>query len=328
MRIVALTLAGLITAGAAAADRADTVSIVGSSTVYPFATAVAEAFGETTDFNTPVIESTGSGGGMKLFCAGVGLDHPDVTNASRRQKSSEAETCAANGVEFTEFMIGYDGIVLANSKNGGPALDMSKMQIAMGVLAEIPNADCTEFTANPYRNWSDIDASLPNRPILVLGPPTSSGTRDAFEELVIHSALKGIGCDKATYKAAEIREDGAYVESGENDTLIVDQLVKDGDAIGVFGFSFLQNNADRLKGASVGGVAPTFDAIASGDYPVSRSLWFYVKNNHIGIVPGIAEYAEEFVAQAAQDGPLTEIGLIPGGDDDQDAMEAALDSLF
>ena len=265
---------------------------------------------------------------MKLFCAGVGLDHPDVTNASRRQKSSEAETCAANGVEFTEFMVGYDGIVLANSKNGGPTLDMSKMQIAMGVLAEIPNADCTEFTANPYRNWSDIDASLPNRPILVLGPPTSSGTRDAFEELVIHSALKGIGCDKATYKAAEIREDGAYVESGENDTLIVDQLVKDGDAIGVFGLSFLQNNADRLKGASVGGVAPTFDAIASGDYPVSRSLWFYVKNNHIGIVPGIAEYAEEFVVQAAQDGPLTEIGLIPGGDDDQDAMEAALDSLF
>ena len=221
MRLVALTLAGLITAGAAAADRADTVSIVGSSTVYPFATAVAEAFGETTDFNTPVIESTGSGGGMKLFCAGVGLDHPDVTNASRRQKSSEAETCAANGVEFTEFMIGYDGIVLANSKNGGPALDMSKMQIAMGVLAEIPNADCTEFTANPYSNWSDIDASLPNSPILVLGPPTSSGTRDAFEELVIHSALKSVGCDKATYKAAEIREDGAYVESGENDTLIV-----------------------------------------------------------------------------------------------------------
>ena len=144
MRLVALTLAGLITAGAAAADRADTLSIVGSSTVYPFATAVAEAFGETTDFNTPVIRSTGSGGGMKLFCAGVGLDHPDVTNASRRQKSSEAETCAANGVEFTEFMIGYDGIVLANSKNGGPALDMSKMQIAMGVLAEIPNADCTD----------------------------------------------------------------------------------------------------------------------------------------------------------------------------------------
>ena len=145
---------------------------------------------------------------------------------------------------------------------------------------------------------------------------------------MIHSALKSVGCDKATYKAAEIREDGAYVESGENDTLIVDQLVKDGDAIGVFGFSFLQNNADRLKGASVGGVAPTFDAIASGDYPVSRSLWFYVKNNHVGIVPGIAEYAEEFVVQAAQDGPLTEIGLIPGGDDDQDAMEAALDSLF
>ena len=308
------------------ADRADTVSIVGSSTVYPFASAVAESFGETSGFNTPVIESTGSGGGMKLFCAGIGLDHPDVTNASRAMKSSEAETCAANGVEFVEFMVGYDGIVIANSLNGGPALNLTREQVALAVSAQVPDAN-GNLVDNPYEKWSDIDRSLPNRPILVLGPPTSSGTRDAFEELVIHKAYKAMGFDKKTYKAIEIREDGAYVESGENDTLIVDQLTSDGDAVGIFGFSFLQNNADRVKGATIDGVAPEFEAIASGDYPVSRSLFFYVKTNHIGVVPGIVEFAEEFVDQSAPDGPLTSIGLIPGGDADQDAMQDALNAL-
>jgi phosphate transport system substrate-binding protein len=308
------------------ADRADTISIVGSSTVYPFASAVAESFGETSGFNTPVIESTGSGGGMKLFCAGIGLDHPDVTNASRAMKSSEAETCAANGVEFVEFMVGYDGIVIANSLNGGPALNLTREQVALAVSAQVPDAN-GNLVDNPYEMWSDIDASLPNRPIVVLGPPTSSGTRDAFEELVIHSAYKAMGFDKKTYKAIEIREDGAYVESGENDSLIIDSLTKDGNAVGIFGFSFLQNNADRVKGAVIDGVVPTFENIASGDYPVSRSLFFYVKTNHVGVVEGIAEYAEEFVNQAAQDGPLADIGLIPGGDADQDAMEDALNAL-
>ena len=308
------------------ADRADTISIVGSSTVYPFASAVAESFGETSGFNTPVIESTGSGGGMKLFCAGIGLDHPDVTNASRAMKSSEAETCAANGVEFVEFMIGYDGIVIANSLNGGPALNLTREQVAVAVSAQVPDAN-GNLVDNPYEMWSDIDRSLPNRPILVLGPPTSSGTRDAFEELVIHAAYKAMGFDKAIYESMEIREDGAYVESGENDSLIIDSLTKDGNAVGIFGFSFLQNNADRVKGAVIDGVVPTFENIASGDYPVSRSLFFYVKTNHIGVVEGIAEYAEEFVNQAAQDGPLAEIGLIPGGDADQDAMEDALNAL-
>lgn len=308
------------------ADRADTISIVGSSTVYPFASAVAESFGETSGFNTPVIESTGSGGGMKLFCAGIGLDHPDVTNASRAMKSSEAETCAANGVEFVEFMVGYDGIVIANSLNGGPALNLTREQVALAVSAQVPDAN-GNLVDNPYEMWSDIDASLPNRPIVVLGPPTSSGTRDAFEELVIHKAYKAMGFDKKTYKAIEIREDGAYVESGENDSLIIDSLTKDGNAVGIFGFSFLQNNADRVKGAVIDGVVPTFENIASGDYPVSRSLFFYVKTNHVGVVEGIAEYAEEFVNQAAPDGPLADIGLIPGGDADQDAMEDALNAL-
>ena len=308
------------------ADRADTINIVGSSTVYPFASAVAESFGQTSDFNTPIIESTGSGGGMKLFCAGIGLEHPDVTNASRAMKSSEAEKCAANEVEFVEFMVGYDGIVIANSLRGGPALNMTREHVALAVSAQVPDAN-GNLMDNPYEKWSDIDRSLPNRPILVLGPPTSSGTRDAFEELVIHKAYKAMGFDKKTYKAIEIREDGAYVESGENDSLIVDQLTSDGNAVGIFGFSFLQNNADRVKGAVIDGVAPTFENIASGDYPVSRSLFFYVKTNHIGVVPGIVEYAEEFVDQAAQDGPLADIGLIPGGDADQDAMQDALNSL-
>ena len=308
------------------ADRADTINIVGSSTVYPFASAVAESFGQTSDFNTPIIESTGSGGGMKLFCAGIGLEHPDVTNASRAMKSSEAEKCAANEVEFVEFMVGYDGIVIANSLRGGPALNMTREHVALAVSAQVPDAN-GNLMDNPYEKWSDIDRSLPNRPILVLGPPTSSGTRDAFEELVIHKAYKAMGFDKKTYKAIEIREDGAYVESGENDSLIVDQLTSDGNAVGIFGFSFLQNNADRVKGAVIDGVAPTFENIASGDYPVSRSLFFYVKTNHVGVVPGIVEYAEEFVDQAAQDGPLADIGLIPGGDADQDAMQDALNSL-
>ena len=319
-------IAAVAASTSAFADRADTINIVGSSTVYPFSSAVAESFGQTSDFNTPIIESTGSGGGMKLFCAGIGLGHPDVTNASRAMKSSEAEKCAANDVEFVEFMVGYDGIVIANSRRGGPALIMTREQVALAVSAQVPDAN-GNLVDNPYEKWSDIDRSLPNRPILVLGPPTSSGTRDAFEELVIHKAYKAMGFDKKTYKAIEIREDGAYVESGENDSLIVEQLTADGNAVGIFGFSFLQNNADRVKGATIDGVAPTFENIASGDYPVSRSLFFYVKTNHIGVVPGIVEFAEEFVDQAAQDGPLANIGLIPGGDADQDAMQDALNAL-
>ena len=316
----------LIATGTAVADRADTINIVGSSTVYPFASKVAESFGEATDFNTPVIESTGSGGGMKLFCAGTGLSTPDITNASRQMKSSEAEKCAANDVEFVEFMVGYDGIVIANSLNGGPTLELTLEQVAVAVSAQVPDAN-GNLIDNPYEMWSDIDASLPNRPIYVLGPPTSSGTRDAFEELVVHKAYKNMGFDKATYKSIEIREDGVYVESGENDSLIIDQLTADGNAVGIFGFSFLQNNADRVKGASIDGVEPTFEAIASGDYPVSRSLFFYVKTGHIGVVEGIAEYAEEFVYQAEPDGPLASIGLIPGNDADQEAMFEALESL-
>lgn len=316
----------LIATSAAVADRANTISIVGSSTVYPFASKVAETFGESSGFTTPIIESTGSGGGMKLFCSGVGLDHPDVTNASRAMKSSEAETCASNGVEFTEFMIGYDGIVISNSIDGVD-LAFTIEELALATVEEIPNDGCTSMTANPYTKWSDINPALPDFDILLLGPPSSSGTRDAYMELVVQDGLKHLGCSKDVYKAAKVRADGVYVESGENDNLIITQLTQDEKAVGIFGFSFLQNNADLIKGAVINDVEPEFDNIASGDYPISRSLYFYVKNNHIGVIEGLAEYAEEFVLMAGPDGPLVDEGLIPGTDNDQDAMYEALESL-
>ena len=320
MRLVSLTLAGLLIAGTASAQRAETISIVGSSTVFPFATKVAETFGETTDFNTPVIESTGSGGGMKLFCAGVGIDHPDITNASRAMKSSEAETCAANGVEFTEFVVGFDGIVVANSNEAG-VLELSRAILTKALLAEVPNADCSAYVANSAMSWADVDASLPSTKIEVLGPPTSSGTRDAFEELVFEKSLKAMGCSKDMIAKASMREDGAYIESGENDTLIIDQLSSNPGAVGVFGYSFLANNADRVQGANVEGVEPTFENIAAGEYTVSRSLFFYVKNNHVGVVPGIAEFVQEFTAEEAfgPGGYLEAEGLIPLPEADREA---------
>ena len=316
----------LIATSAAVADRANTINIVGSSTVYPFASKVAETFGEASGFNTPIIESTGSGGGMKLFCQGTGLSTPDVTNASRAMKSSEAETCTSNSVEFTEFMIGYDGIVISNSIDGVD-LAFTIEELALATVEEIPNADCTSMTANPYTKWSDINPALPDFDIILLGPPSSAGTRDAYMELVVQDGLKHLGCSKSVYKAAKVRADGVYVESGENDNLIIGQLTQDAQAVGIFGFSFLQNNADLIKGAVINDVEPEFENIASGDYPISRSLYFYVKNNHIGVIEGLAEYAEEFVLMAGPDGSLVGEGLIPGGDDDQDAMYEALESL-
>ena len=324
--LIASLFTSLAITGIAFADRASTINIVGSSTVYPFASAVAESFGDATDFTTPIIESTGSGGGMKLFCQGTGLSTPDITNASRAMKSSEADTCASNGVEFVEFMIGYDGIVVSNSIDGVD-LSFTIEELALASVEQIPNEGCTSLSPNPFKKWSDINSSLPDVAIELLGPPASSGTRDAYMELVVHDGLKHMGCSKDVYKAAKIRSDGVYIESGENDNMIIDQLVKDSDSVGIFGFSFLQNNADLIKGANVNGVEPEFENIASGDYPISRSLFFYVKTNHIGVIEGLAEYAEEFVYQAAPDGPLVGEGLIPGGDEDQEAMFEALDSL-
>ncbi|MBU85676.1 substrate-binding domain-containing protein [Alcanivorax sp.] len=316
----------------------DTISIVGSSTVYPFATVVAERFGRTGNA-TPKIESTGSGGGMKLFCQGVGTQHPDITNASRRMKKSEFELCQSNGVkDITEVKVGYDGIVIANSVKG-EQIDLSLRDIFLALAKDVPNPDGSEeLVANPYKTWKEVNPALPNTKIEVLGPPPTSGTRDAFNELAIEGGCKTFSWlkaikdeDKSKYKAIcrSVREDGAYVEAGENDNLIVQKLEKNPAAYGVFGYSFLDQNRGVVQAANVDGVEPTFDAIGSGDYPVSRSLFFYVKKAHVGVVPGIEGYVKEFTSEKAwgDQGYLGEKGLIPLGDDLRKSMAKQARSL-
>ena len=316
------TLAFAITAVVAttmaqSASARDQIRIVGSSTVFPFSSAVAEEFGRSTSFKTPVVESTGSGGGLKLFCAGVGVDHPDITNSSRRIKSSEVELCAKNGVtDITEVKVGFDGIVFANSKKSDQ-ISVTLEQIFLALAREVVVDG--KLVANPYKMWSDIDPSLPKKKIEVLGPPPTSGTRDAFVELAMeggahaNAGMKSLDKKVASKAAGAIREDGVYVEAGENDNLIVQKLDANPDAFGIFGFSFLDQNSDKLQGSVVNGVDPTFDLIADGSYPVSRSLFFYVKKAHVGVVPGIAEYLNEFTAEKAwgPEGYLADKGLIP-----------------
>ncbi|MGD2111825.1 MAG: PstS family phosphate ABC transporter substrate-binding protein, partial [Gammaproteobacteria bacterium] len=298
-------LAGLLGLGLSTAYAArDHIMIVGSSTVYPFATVVAERFGKTTQFKTPKIESTGSGGGLKLFCAGVGVDHPDITNASRKIKSSEIETCKKNGVtEIVEVKIGYDGIALANSRKS-EQLSLTLRDVYLALAKDVPASDGSEkLVPNPYKTWKDVNDSLPDTAIEVLGPPPTSGTRDAFVELAMEGGCKTFDWikamkkkDKSAYKSAchTVREDGAFIEAGENDNLIVQKLEANPKAVGIFGFSFLDQNSDKVQGSTIDGVAPEFDTIANGEYPVSRPLYFYVKKAHVGSIPGIAEYLAEF----------------------------------
>lgn len=321
--LIAAAAFAFATTGIAAAQQP--IQIVGSSTVFPFATAVAERFAQTTQFPAPVVESTGTGGGMKLFCAGVGEDKPDVTNASRRIKASEVESCQANGVTPVEVKIGFDGIVIANSKQG-PQIDIGREQVFLALAKRVPGPDGA-LVANPNKTWSDIDPSLPNEPIEVLGPPPTSGTRDAFVELVMDEACPD--AVKAAETCAEIREDGVYVEAGENDNLIVQKLEANPVAFGIFGFSFLDQNSAQLQGASMDGVEPSFDNIASGDYPVSRSLYFYVKKEHVGQIPGIAEYVAAFTSEEAwgEDGYLADKGLIPLPEEEREASKAAAEAM-
>ena len=324
---------------AGAASARDYISVVGSSTVYPFATVVAEQFGKSTFFKTPKIESTGSGGGLKLFCAGVGVEHPDITNASRRIKQSEYETCVANGIkEIIEVKIGYDGIVLANSKQTEP-LKLTRKDIFLALAKDVPDPNGGEkLIRNPYKTWKDVNPTLPAKSIEVLGPPPTSGTRDAFVELAMEGGAKKFGwinalskTDKNKYKAIAhtIREDGAYVEAGENDNLIVQKLEANPNALGIFGFSFLDQNTDKMQGSHVDGVQPTFDAIADGKYPVSRPLFFYVKKAHVGVIPGIQEYLNEFTSDKAwgEDGYLAEKGMIPMPDAERARFRADIENL-
>jgi len=319
--LAALTAASIGSAFAQASR--DYISIVGSSTVYPFATVVAEQFGKATKFKTPKIESTGSGGGIKLFCAGVGVEHPDITNASRAIKSSEVEQCAANGVkEIVEVKIGYDGISVAHAKTGTP-VNVTRKELYLALAKDVPSPDGAEkMVPNPYKTWKDINAALPATKIEVLGPPPTSGTRDAFVELVMDHGceefpfIKAMAkADKKAFKSAcqNMREDGAFVEAGENDNLIVQKLDANPAAYGIFGFSFLDQNRDKVEGVAIEGVKPEFETIASGDYPVSRPLFFYVKKAHVGVIPGMKEYLDEFTSEKSmgQEGYLAERGLIP-----------------
>ncbi|MFT5401119.1 MAG: phosphate transport system substrate-binding protein [Planctomycetota bacterium] len=312
-----------LSVGHAQAAGRDTISIVGSSTVYPFATVVAEKFGRKTKFNTPKIESTGSGGGMKLFCSGIGVDTPDITNSSRAMKSSEFKKCQSNGVtDITEVHIGFDGIAIANSVES-TQFNLSLKDIFLALAKEVPNPDGSEtLVANPYRNWNEVNKSLPDSKIEVLGPPPTSGTRDAFAELAMEGGCNKISWIKAmkkTNKAAYkevchgIREDGAYVEAGENDNLIVQKLEKNPSTLGIFGYSFLEQNDDIVQGSIVEGEKPEFENIADGSYPISRPLYFYVKNAHSGSIPGITQFLQEFTSEAAmgEDGYLLDKGLIP-----------------
>ncbi|RZO22703.1 MAG: phosphate-binding protein [Candidatus Thioglobus sp.] len=282
----------------------DTIQIVGSSTVYPFATVVAEQLGKK-NFNTPVIESTGTGGGMKLFCAGLGVKYPDFTNASRAIKKSEVELCAKNGVTgIVEIIIGNDGIAFSNNANSAP-FNFTKEQLWKAMAEHGPKP----------KTWSQIDPSLPDVAIKIMAPPPTSGTRDAWNSLVMKAGCKSVGKydDLGKKKCAVFREDGAVEEAGENDTLIVKRLAADPEAFGIFGFSFLDQNRDQIQGSTIEGVEISLDTIQSYEYPIARPLFFYAKKAHVNVVPGMQEYMDEFVSDNAvgEYGYLMDRGLVP-----------------
>ena len=346
-----------VSSGAVARDH---VEVVGSSTVYPFATVAAEQYGRISG-STPKIESTGSGGGLKLFCNGMGANTPDITNASRRIKQSEIDKCAKNGIkDIIEVRIGYDGIVVANSKQGAK-FDLTTKDLALALAKQVPGKD-GKLIDNPYSKWSDVRKDLPNIAIEVLGPPPSSGTRDAFVELALESGFKSYADfktlrgskDEAEIKALmeklgipasafnkkgkkvfkkvahAIREDGKYIEMGENDNLIIQKLIANPNAVGVFGFSFLDQNADKIQGAPINGQEPTFEAIADSSYPISRPLQFYVKKAHVGKIPGIDGFLAEFTSEKAfgEEGYLSDKGLIPMPSAERECNRAAATKLI
>jgi phosphate transport system substrate-binding protein len=319
MRGTSIALASVAAAAlfAGAAEARDQVRVVGSSTVFPYSQAAAERFGANTGATAPVVESTGTGGGMQIFCEGVGVDFADITGASRAMKTSEWDLCRENGVDnVTEVLLGYDGLSMAVSQSG-EALDLTKGQLFSALAAEVEVDG--EVVANPHQSWSDVDSSLPDIPILVYGPPPTSGTRDAWVELVMEegcgefAAIEAL--DEARMEAVcqRMRTDGPFVEAGENDNLIVQRLTSDQNAYGIFGYSFLYENQDQLKAVSVGGVEPNEETIESGEYGVSRPLFVYIKNAHRGVIPNLQEFVEEFVSDDAMGpgGYLSERGLIP-----------------
>lgn len=315
--LVAVTATGL---GLGSARAAGQMQIVGSSTLYPFAAYVAEELGVTTKFATPVVESTGSGGGLRLFCAGTGPRTPDIANASRRMKVSEFEQCQVNGVKnITEVVIGYDGIVFAQNGNN-PQWDLSREQLTLALAAEVPRDG--QLVVNPYTNWQQIDPDFPDREILVYGPPTSSGTRDAFEELVMAYGSEHIDGYDGVYTT--IRRDGVYVPGGENDNLLVQRLTQNPSAFALFGYSYLEENQGLIQAARVDGVEPRRELISSGQYPVARSLFFYTKNSHLDQDSGMATYVDLFLSDrmSSDKGFLTTLGLIPLAQDERETIRS------
>jgi phosphate transport system substrate-binding protein len=332
MRNIILAAVAATLATSTMAYARDQISIVGSSTVYPFATMAAERFGQDSGFKTPVIESTGTGGGMKMFCGGVGVKFADITNASRAIKSSEAELCASNGVTPVEFVVGNDGLAFASSNNA-QRMNIGIEHIAAALAEELPGVG-----TNPFTTWDQVDSwvakqtntatiGLPNRPIGVMIPPPTSGTRDAMGELFMKNGWKELGLDGKGYK--NIREDGRAIEMGENDNLIVEKLVSDPEMFGIFGYSFFDTNRDKVQAADLNGVELNFDNIASYEYPGARPLFFYVKKEHVGVIPGIKEFINEFVSEKAMsiDGYLFPAGLVPLSEEDYAKQVAARDSL-
>ena len=315
------------------ASARDYISIAGSSTVLPFATIVAERLGRNFNQKTPVVESGGSSVGKKGVCDGIGTQYIDIGNASSRMKVKELDYCAKNGVELTEIKVGYDGIVLANSK-ASPQLEISLSDLGKALTAKVPVNG--EMVDNPYKTWKDVNPALPAVEIRVMGPPTTSGTRASFAEIVNEKAYCGKDAEaKAALKAAGLkkkscramRTDGAYIEAGEQDNLIVQKLQEDKDAFGIFGFSYLDQNSDTLQGAKLSGVAPTFEAIADGSYKASRALYFYVKHSHIGVVPGIEAYMQEWTKHWGNDGILTDAGMIPMPAEERAEMASRMTAL-
>jgi phosphate transport system substrate-binding protein len=307
--ISALALAGVIAAGSAQAQTRDQVRVVGSSTVFPYSQAAAEEFSKKSGKRAPVVESTGTGGGMKIFCQGIGPDHADMTGASRAMKKSEYEQCAKNGVtDITELQIGFDGLSIAISRKNKADWNLTEREIFLALAAEVPDASGKKLIPNPNKTWNQVNPKLPNAPITVFGPPPTSGTRDAFVELAMHD-----GCDtfpmlkelkKSDSKAwntacSRMRQDGPFIEAGENDNLIVQRLNSDPNALGIFGYSFLYENQDTLKAVKVEGIEPNFDTIADNSYDIARPIFVYVKNAHRNVIPGLPEFIAEYVSDDA-----------------------------
>lgn len=333
LKLSASALALVAVSATAAAARAQ-IRIVGSSTVFPYTQAVAEEFANQTGAPAPIVESTGTGGGMQVFCGGIGEQHPDITGASRRMKKSEYDLCQQNGVtDVTEVLLGYDGLSIAGSRASEADWNLTLPQIFLGLAAEVPVDG--KMVPNPHKTWADVDPSLPATPIIVLGPPPTSGTRDAFVELAMHAGCEAIpevqaiaeasgNEDWVTENCSRMRTDGPFIEAGENDNLIVQRLGSDPNALGIFGYSFLFENMDKLKGVSVDGVEAKTETIADGTYPLSRPLYIYIKNAHRGVIPNLEEfvtaYADDYAL--APDGYLAERGLVALGDDEREKVRS------